>query len=250
MKYLIEDRRSELLNISKHADNYVDQSKGKNRYARRVLSKVSRSTTQYNSIDMNMFFKSDILLINVPVQGETDNYIVSIKFDGVLEELQQILNKNNEILDLKSILKALQIAFNSKNVYIHCTCPDWNYRMSYWSRINDISSDPSIEQTNNGRRIVNPDDTKGRGCKHALLVLSNNKWLNPVSRTIYNYIIHMENNYPKMYADIIYPAIYGKEYEDDVQLSFDDSDELISDEETIDISNRIGRNRGRFTSNR
>ena len=105
MKYLIEDRRSELLNISKHADNYVDQSKGKNRYSRRVLSKVSRSTSQYNSIDMNLFFKDDILLVNIPVNGETGNYIVSIKIGGVLDELHDLLEKNDNLQDTVHIRK-------------------------------------------------------------------------------------------------------------------------------------------------
>lgn len=248
---LIEDRRSELLNKSKHADNYApnNQRFGKNRYERRLRSKVSNSVKEFNSIDMNSLFKNNILTVDVPIQGETDNYIVRIKMGGFLDAVHNLIERYNaEKIDLRIIMKALVDAFNDDNVYIHCSCDDWKYRFSYWSRVNDISSDINIEQTNNGRYIVNPNDTKGRGCKHTLLVLSNSRWLRKVSSVIYNYINYMEKHYQKMYADIIYPAIYGKEYEEPVQLSIDDTDELITDTDEIDISNKEASERGRFKS--
>lgn len=254
MYQLNEDSRKELINKSKHADNYVtDQSKGKNRYQRRLHSKVMNSVQEFNSIDMNSFFKDDTLLVNVKVHGETDDYVVQIKFSGMLKEMQNQLSRfGNEDakIDLRIITKSLVTAFNSGDVYIHCSCPDWTYRMSYWSRVNDTSSDPSIEQTNNGREIVNPFDTKGRGCKHALLVISNNRWIRSVASVIFNYINYMEKHYPKLYADIIYPAIYDRPYEDDVQLSIDDIDndnqDLKSTEDEIDISNKWAKTKGQF----
>jgi len=42
-------------------------------------------------------------------------------------------------------MRALTAAFNNNDVYIHCSCPDWNFRFSYWSRVNDISSDKDNE---------------------------------------------------------------------------------------------------------
>ena len=251
MYQLNEDKRQELINKSKHADNYVtDQSKGKNRYQRRVHSKVLNSVQEFNSIDMNSLFKDNILTVNVNVQGETDNYVVQIKFGGILDEIHDQLQRNNQKFDLKVVMRALIAAFNSDNVYIHCSCPDWNYRFSYWSRVNDISSDPSIEQTNNGMEIVNPNDTKGRGCKHSLLVLSNNRWLRAVSSVIFNYVNYMEKHYPRLYADIIYPAIYEKEYEDDVQLDIFDTEEtkdnLPDEQDEIDVSNKWARTKGQF----
>lgn len=250
MYQLNEDKRQELINKSKHADNYVDQSKGKNRYQRRLHSKVLNSVNEFNSIDMNNLFKNNILTVNVNVQGETAFYIVQIKFGGVLDQIHNQLERNNQNFDLKVVMRSLISAFNSDNVYIHCQCPDWQYRMSYWSRVNDISSDPSIEQTNNGREIVNPDDTKGRGCKHVLLVLSNNRWLRSVASVIFNYINYMEKHYPKLYADIIYPAIYEKEYEEPVQLDIEteisDEDKLSSSEDELDVSNKWARTKGQF----
>ena len=93
---LREDKRSELLNVSKHADNYKDQSNGKNRYERRLKIKLGTSVAEYNSIDMNKLFKEDILLVNVPVKGETDNYLVKIKIGGILDIIHKELERNNK----------------------------------------------------------------------------------------------------------------------------------------------------------
>lgn len=60
----------------------------------------------------------------------------------------------------------------------------------------------------------------------------------------------MEKHYQKLYADVIYPAIYETEYTDDVQLSIDDientGDNLQSDEDDIDISNKWASTKNRF----
>jgi hypothetical protein len=56
----------------------------------------------------------------------------------------------------------------------------------------------------------------------------------------------MEKRMKKAYADIIYPAVYGKKYEEPVQTTMFDKDELDTDTETIDDSNEEGRTRGQF----
>jgi hypothetical protein len=56
----------------------------------------------------------------------------------------------------------------------------------------------------------------------------------------------MKKHKERLYADIIYPAIYGKKYEEPVQQDMFD-DELATDEETIDTSNAEAREKGRFT---
>ena len=119
------------------------------------------------------------------------------------------------------------------------------YRFQYWSTVNKYNSgDP---QYSNGKKIRNPNDTLGSSCKHILLVLSNTQFLIKVASVINNYIKYMSEHYERLYADIIYPRIYGKKYEDAVQLNmFDDSDELVSDEETIDASNIQGKERTQF----
>ena len=76
--------------------------------------------------------RKNILTVSIPVTGETDNYLVTISFGSVLDEIQREIKKNNDKLELKSILRALMNAFNSDNVYIRCNCPDSRFRFSYW----------------------------------------------------------------------------------------------------------------------
>lgn len=248
MNKLYEDSRSQLLSKSKKADNYApnNQMFGKNRYERRLKSKVSHSVKDYNSINMNRLFKDNILDVRVSVQGETDDYVVKISFGGFLDNLHRELDRNNDELNLRVVSRALSSSFNSDNVYIFCNCLDWKYRMGYFATKNSITSgDPELRPS----KITNPNDTKGPGCKHSLLVISNNSWLLKVASVIFNYINYMEKHYAKLYADIIYPAIYEKEYEEPVQLDmFDDEEnpELLDDEDTIDTSNKYARTKNQF----
>ena len=59
-------------------------------------------------------------------------------------------------------------------------------------------------------------------------------------------INYIKKRFQKQYADIIYPAIYGKAYQEPVQTSLFDTDELDTEQSTIDVSNEIGRTSGQF----
>ena len=237
LKRLHEDSRSKLLSKSKQSD------KGFQRFKKRVKSRVANSVKQYNAIDMNKLFKDDILTVDINVKGETDNYTVKISFGGFCELLQDQIEKQQGKLDYKAVTRALILGFNKDDVFIHCSCPDASYRMNYWQTKNGISSgDPE----NRPSDITNPDDNLGSACKHVLLVLSNTSWLLKVGSTILNYIRYMEKHYQKLYADIIYPAIYGKEYEEPVQLDLFSDDTLETDTDTIDKSNEYARTKNQF----
>lgn len=247
MKNLVEDKRTELINKSKSADNYAknNQAKGKNRYERRLHSKVQKSVKELNSIDMNKLFGEGILDVNLKVKGETDDYTVSLSFSNFLNDLHDQINKGTGKLELRFIIRALLIAFNHADVYVHCTCPDFKYRFAYWLTINDIDYIKG-EQPSNGKKIANPNDTKGRGCKHILLVLANSSWLTRLASVIYNYVNYMEKHYQQMYADIIYPAIYEREFEEPVQMDMFSTNELSTDKDAIDISNKWARTKTQF----
>lgn len=236
-----EDSRNQLMAKSKSSS-----AGGAKRFKRRLKSRVGTSTKQYNRINMNQLFKDGILTIGIEVRGETDNYIVKISYGGFLDALHNELKRNNnEIIELRNIIKALVIAFNKEDVYINCSCPDFKYRFNYWATKNEITSgEPELRPSDE----TNPDDNLGSGCKHIMLVLSNTSWIIKVASVINNYIKYMEQHMQKAYANIIYPAIYGKKYEEPVQQTFfdDEQDELKSDEETIDDSNEEGRTRGQF----
>lgn len=238
MNRLTEDTRQQLLSKSRSSNEG-----GKSRYSRRVKSRVANTVKQYNSIDMNKLFKEDIITINISVNGETDNYTVRISFGGFLEVLRDEIKRGGGELNLRAIMRSLVICFNRDDVFISCSCPDWQYRFQYWATRNDINSG---EPQDIPADITNPQDKRGSACKHVLLVLSNNSWLIKVASVINNYIKYAKNHMEKAYADIIYPAIYGKKYEEPVQLDIFDDDTLQSDEETIDTSNEEGRVSGQF----
>ena len=131
-------------------------------------------------------------------------------------------------------------------VVLH-NCPDWKYRMNFWSTVNKINSGAP---ENRPSKITNPVNDLGPGCKHVMLVLSNHNWLIKVASVINNYIKYFEKHRQREYADIIYPAVYGKKYEEPVQLDVMDSgsDNLDTSTDTIDIANKLGAVSGRFKS--
>ena len=234
---LQEDSRNALLSKSKKSQ------KGMQRFKRRVKSRVANTVKQYNSIDMNKLFKQDILTVDINVKGETNDYIVKISFGGFLDLLYDQIERQDGVLNLKAVTRALVNGFNKDDVYIHCSCPDATYRMNYWQTRNKTSSG---EPENRPSNITNPDDSLGSACKHTLLVLSNTSWIIKVGSTIYNYVNYMEKHYKRLYADIIYPAIYQKKYEEPVQLDIDDTDELDTTQATIDKSNKYAADKQKF----
>lgn len=123
MNKLFEDSRAQLISKGKSGASYAPQNQhlGKNRYQRRIHSRVAPSVKQYNEIDMDKFFKKDILDVNIEIRGETDNYFVKIKFGDVLKFIQKEVEKANK-LDLRCVTRALVSSFNSDNVYIFCSC--------------------------------------------------------------------------------------------------------------------------------
>lgn len=242
MTILLEDSRQQLINKSKSGADYKgDKSKGRNRYFRRTQSHISSSVREYNNIDMNKFFKEDILDVVVKVHGETDDYNVRLSFGGLLGKLKDGISRNNGVLNFRIVVRALIECFNRNDVYIFCSCPDFHYRIGYWASVNDlIVGDKETRPSD----ITNPDDKLGPACKHICLVLQNTIWLYKVASTIQNYVNYMESHYKKAYAGIIYPALYGQEYEEPGKLSPDE--EMGTDTGIVDIANKYGADRGKF----
>ena len=155
---ILEASRQNLLTKSKVSN------KGRERYKRRVKSKVANQVKQFNSIDMNKLFRDDILTVDVAVNGETDNYIVKISFGGFLDLLRKEVSKNN-IFDLRTVTRALLDGFNKDDVYIHCTCPDFCLDGSTKIKLLNgeiISVSDMLEKFNNGEEMwVYSSDEKG-----------------------------------------------------------------------------------------
>lgn len=239
MPIILEDNRNQFLNKSKSSE------KGKERFNKRTKSKIQNTVKAMNGINMDRLFKQDILTIDIPVHGETDNYTVKISYVGFLELVRKETERSG-VCTLKEISRAAINAFNSNDIFIDCSCPDFQYRYRYWrTRQKQNSAEPE----NRPSDITNPQDKLGSSCKHVLLVLSNNSWVLRAARVIWAYINYMQQHYKKLYADIIYPAIYGKPYEEPVQLTFDDIDDndtLSSDKDTMDQAVNYNQQRTRF----
>ena len=130
-------------------------------------------------------------------------------------------------------------------------------RLAYWATVNGTNAgEPELRPSDE----TNPNDTKGAGCKHVNLVLNNNSWMMKVAAVINNYIKYIRTHQERLYQNVIYPAIFDKEYIPPEELESevpekdlldaddyeDDDDILISDEDTIDTSNKWARTKTQF----
>ena len=246
---LLEDSRTTLVGKSRNAGQYKNQAQGKNRFERKRLSKIANAVKAYNKIDMNKLFKEDTLIVNIPVIGETDQYTVTIKMEGVVSEIAKNIKNNNNKLEYKTILQALTKVFNTANIYVKCTCDDYKYRFAHWNIVNNVSVDDTASDPGPGKGIRNPKDDMGRGCKHILLVLANGSWIMKVSSVIKNYIIYASTNLKKPFLKIIFPKIYGMTIEEAAENNIvpEEADlNLQTDESIIDIINEYSKNKGKF----
>ena len=244
---LNEDTRNMLVSKSRNVGQYKDQSRGKNRFERKRLSKVAQAVKQYNQIDMNKLFKEDLLIVHIPVQGETDQYTVSIKMEGIIAEIAKNIKNNKNQFEYRTVIQALTKVFNSQNIYVKCNCPDYKYRFAHWNIVNNVSVDDTASDPGPGKGIRNPNDDKGRGCKHVLLVLANGDWLMKVASVINNYVHYAEEHLQKPFLKLIFPKLYGVPADEMVEQDLIDTDEYLdSSKGLIDAINEYGKNRGKY----
>ena len=244
---LIEDTRAMLIANSEHKGDYKDQSKGKNRFERKRFSKIANTVKAYNDIDMNKLYKQDELEVKLPIIGETNTYYVTISMNGVITELAKIIKNNKNYLDYKAVVQAVSKMFNTNNIYIKCTCPDYKYTYAHWNIQKNVSVDDTSKDPGPGKGIRNPKDEKGRGCKHVLLILSNKDWILKVSSTIHNYIHYAEEKLQKPFLKLIFPKLYGVRADEMVDKDLIDDDKYLdSSKGLIDAINEYGRKRGQY----
>jgi hypothetical protein len=244
---LNEATRTQLVAQSRNAGPYKDTSRGKNRMERKKYSKIANAVKSYNEIDMNKLFKQDILQVNIPVVGENDEYTVTIKLERVISELQKNIKNNNNKLEFRSIIQALTKVFNTSDVYIKCTCPDAKYRFAHWNILKNVSVDDSSNDPGPGKGITNPNDDKGRGCKHMLLVLANGDWMMKVASVINNYCHFLSEKRPEAFLKLVFPKLYGVPADEAEQNDIVEANEdLETGKDLIDVINDWAKNRGKF----
>lgn len=244
---LTEANRTSLIAQSRGVGIYKNTERGKNRFERKKYSKIANAVKSYNEINMNLLFKQDILQVNIPVVGESDEYIVTIKLEGVVNEIQKNIKNNNNKLEFRTIIQALTKVFNTSDVYIKCTCPDAKYRFAHWNILKNVSVDDSASDPGPGKGIVNPNDDKGRGCKHMLLVLANGDWMMKVASVINNYCHFISEKKPEAFLKLIFPKLYGIPADEaaDNGIVADEAD-LETGKDLINIINDWAKNRGKF----
>lgn len=244
---LIEATRTQLVAQSRNVGQYKDTSRGKTRLDRKKYSKLANAVKSYNEIDMNKVFKQDILQVNIPVVGETDEYTVTIKIEGVIAEIQKNIKNNGNKFEYRTIIQALTKVFNTTDVYVKCTCPDHKYRFKHWNILKNVSVDDSSQDPGPGRGIVNPHDDKGRGCKHVLLALSNGEWMMKVASVINNYCHFLSEKKPDAFLKLVFPKLYGVPADEAAENDLvEDNEDLETGKDLIDTVNDWARNRGKF----
>ena len=238
---LTEATRQQLLNKSRSADK--TRSYGTTRFERRNIQHVYNPKDSLNKLDMNALWKANILSFYLPVQGETNNYTVEVLFDGVLDDINKELKRNNYKFEYKIVYRALINAINRQDIFVSCTCEDFYYTFSYQA---------TKERYNAGKSVIipakvrNPNNTKGAGCKHILKVLANLDWALDLASCITNYVIYMQDKYPDKYENIIFPALYDMSYldainqgivdtgDEDIDIDIEDEEETTVDEEPVE----------------
>ena len=244
---LTEATRVQLVSQSRNMGQYKDTSRGKTRLDRKKYSKLANAVKNYNEIDMNKLFKQDILQVNVPVVGESDEYTVTIKIEGVVAEIQKNIKNNGNKLEFRTVIQAVTKVFNTTDVYVKCTCPDFKYRFAHWNIIKNVSVDDSASDPGPGKGIANPKDDKGRGCKHILLVLSNGAWMMKVASVIQNYCHFLSEKKPEAFLKLVFPKLYGVPADEAAENGLvADIEDLETGKDLIDIVNEYGKNRGKF----
>lgn len=244
---LTEATRTQLVAQSRNVGSYKNQERGKNRMERKKYSKIANAVKNYNEIDMNKVFKQDILQVNIPVVGESDEYTVTIKIEGVIAEVQKNIKNNGNKLEFRTIIQALTKVFNTTDVYVKCTCPDFKYRFAHWNILKNVSVDDSASDPGPGKGITNPNDDKGRGCKHILLVLANGAWMMKVASVIQNYCHFLSEKKPEAFLKLVFPKLYGVPADEAAENGLvEDNEDLETGKDLINIVNEYGKNRGKF----
>ena len=244
---LDEATRTQLVAQSRNVGQYKDQSRGKTRLDRKKYSKIANAVKSYNEIDMNKLFKQDILQVNIPVVGESDEYTVTIKIEGVVAEIQKNIKNNGNKMEFRTIIQSLTKVFNTTDVYVKCTCKDFHFRFAHWNIINNVSVDDSASDPGPGKGIANPNDDKGRGCKHILLTLSNGAWMMKVASVIQNYCHFLSEKKPEAFLKLVFPKLYGVPADEAAENGLvADNEDLESGKDLIDVVNAWAKNRGKF----
>ena len=119
---LLEKKKNEIITQSYEAK--PTKSYGTTRYARRKNVSVIATTHNFDNIDMNAVFKTNQLMIKLPIEGETARYDVVVLFRNICDALKDELKANDGQLEYKVCYRAIIKAIEHEDIYISCSCDD------------------------------------------------------------------------------------------------------------------------------
>jgi len=245
MNTLLEMTRSQAVTQSRNADLYKDPKYGKNRFERKKYSKIANTVKEFNSIDMNEFFKRDILIIAIPVTGETGKYTIKVQLAGVVAEVAKNIKSNNNKFEYRTVLQAITKIFNTTNIRVHCDCDDFKFRYQHAL----IISNDNVEGTDKdpGPGKTGMANSSGKGCKHILLCIANMDWLMKVASVIHNYINYIAEHKQAAFNQIIFPKLYGIPVDAAKENNLvPEETNLDTDKNLINTINDWAKNRGKI----
>lgn len=125
--------------------------------------------------------------------AKVGKYLVTINFSGPFEELKWYVkgmrgpNRVNRISQ-KVVAQALSNALDTNDIYVSCTCPDWIYRFNFFATKDDYNyGSPETRPP----KITNPNNNKGKVCKHILSVLVGKRWVPSAAKA---WLMYMRSN--------------------------------------------------------
>ena len=111
-----------------------------------------------------------------------DEYILSVELpaekivQAIVYELKEGKHKGKK-LDASILEEILMNSFDSDDVKIDCTCPDFRYRFAYAATKHHFKARKPETRPS---KITNPK-ARGAGCKHLIKLLSNPLWMKKCS---------------------------------------------------------------------
>lgn len=148
----------------------------------RYNKRLKYSTMSIPEIDEDKLINEDMLVIRVRV----GQYSVTLAYEGVLQHIIELVKADyRHRLTRRIVVRALNEQVDAGDVYVRCSCGDFQYRFAYYaSKFDYIYGKPETRPSN----ITNPYDSIGAVCKHLACVLSNKQWLVKASSVVNDFI--------------------------------------------------------------
>ena len=152
----------------------------------RFQKKANYRAKDFNNVDFKDLFEND----NFTWSSRVGDYVVTISFEGAFDLLQYQLKsmkgKNRwKRINHRMLVDVLSKALDTEDLFIDCTCPDFQFRFSYWCTQADCKY--GLQQ-NRPPTVRNVKNNHGYCCKHILAVLYGKRWVPAAAKSWLDFI--------------------------------------------------------------